>query len=215
MVRHLKLIFRLVFYAAFATVMLQNPLIFPGAVDAYRHRPHFVPPPGVESFTVTTSDLKELEVWRYAPAEPKPGGPIVVILHGNAGNLQDYFYLQQKFHRLGLISYDLEYRGYGQSTGWPTESGLYEDADAYWRAVVNRENVGPERILLFGLSLGSGPATYLAERNKAKTLTIIAGYSSIPDVVSDRWIIGPLWPFVWIQFPNEMRFPVSSWNSAL
>lgn len=129
-----------------------------------------------------------------------------MILHGNAGNLQDYFYLQQKFHRLGLISYDLEYRGYGQSTGWPTESGLYEDADAYWRAVVNRENVGPERILLFGLSLGSGPATYLAERNKAKTLTIVAGYSSIPDVVSDRWIIGPLWPFVWIQFPNEMRF---------
>jgi alpha/beta superfamily hydrolase len=60
-----------------------------------------------------------------------------------------------------------DYRGYGQSTGKPTEKGTYRDADAAWQYLVEQRNISPEHIILFGRSLGASIAAELTTRQAA------------------------------------------------
>ena len=75
-----------------------------------------------------------------------------------------------------------DYRGYGKSEGTPTEKGTYLDAEAAWDYLVNVRHVKPEKIILFGRSLGSAIAAEIAIRRKAGAIIIESGFTSIPDL---------------------------------
>lgn len=207
MLRFVRKILELILITAVVIVLLQNLFIFPEAAYRYVDPPRVGVPDGIESFELRTLDGERLEAWRL-PKDPavQGSGAVALVFHGNGGNLMSSLYNQRDFQKMGITSYAVDYRGFGKSSGFPTEEGLYRDADALWEYVLARERISPEKIILFGISLGSGPATYLAEMHEARTLVLVAPYSSLPRAVGDRKVLGLLAPFVWIKFPNVDRF---------
>ena len=167
---------------------LQFIQVFPGVIrsatfdSSLKSRPL---PTGVESKMVTTSDGVEIELWRKAPQLTTGGLPrgIVLIFHGNGDTLFSAFRAQEWLSELGFTAYAAEYRGYGRSGGWPSESGLYLDAEAAVAQVMEREKVAASVLTLLGFSLGSAPASYLASKLQPKALVLLAPLSNIQSVL--------------------------------
>lgn len=130
-----------------------------------------------------TADGETLVAWWIAPRAPDK--PVYLYFHGNGGNLT------YRPNRFRLLSADgsgvmaLSWRGYGGSTGSPTEDGLMTDARTAYAAV--RSRVGPERIVLVGESLGAGVAVMLAAEVPVAALILDSGYSSIADVAASKF----------------------------
>ena len=66
----------------------------------------------------------------------------------------------------------IDYRGYGQSEGRPTEAGTYRDAAAAWHYLVDERHIAPQEIVIFGRSLGGAIAAELASRTRPAALII-------------------------------------------
>jgi uncharacterized protein len=113
-----------------------------------------------------------------------PGGRTVVHFHNNRETAEARADLARSLHALGLGVLLLEYRGYGVSRGSdPSEAGLYLDAEAALGMLAAR-GVGPERIVLWGTSLGTGVAAEMARRGLGSSLVLVTPYTSIPDLVT-------------------------------
>lgn len=78
-----------------------------------------------EALTLTTPDGERLDAW-FVPKPLVRGA--VLVLHGNASNISHRMDMIAMFHRLGYSVLIFDYRGYGRSTGQPSEEGLYQDA---------------------------------------------------------------------------------------
>jgi alpha-beta hydrolase superfamily lysophospholipase len=102
-----------------------------------------------------------LHSW-WIPAAGEPVG-VVLHLHGNGYNIGANLSQAVQFHRLGLSVLMLDYRGYGLSQGdFPTEASVYQDARAAWNYLTQTQQISPDRIFLFGHSLGGAIAIDLA-----------------------------------------------------
>jgi uncharacterized protein len=127
-----------------------------------------------------------VEVW-HVPGND--GGPTVVFCHGNAGNLRFPNVRRDRFlaiHQTGAHLWAFDYRGYGQSKGRPTESGVYEDAVAVHSLARSHHTEGTP-FVLFGRSLGGAVATYLATQVETPdSLILESTFTSVPDVCA-RW----------------------------
>lgn len=122
----------------------------------------------------------------------------LLYLHGNAGNvtssLLPLFYA--RVHALGLNVAAVDYRGYGDSEKrTPSEAGLYADARALYEWLHTVKHVPSSRIIIYGYSLGSGPATELALRVEASGLILEGAYTSVPDRGAEMY---PWLPVHWI-----------------
>ena len=109
---------------------------------------------------------------------------VVLFCHGNAGNISHRLESIQIFHKLGLSIFIFDYRGFGQSQGTPSEQGTYLDAEAAWRFLVEKKQIDPAKILIFGRSLGGVVATYLAQHHIPKVLIIESTFTSARDVAA-------------------------------
>jgi abhydrolase domain-containing protein 17 len=124
----------------------------------------------------------------------------ILYSHGNA---EDLGYLQQVLLELrdagfAVIAYD--YRGYGQSTGGrATVLGAVEDAAAVYRYVVDELAVPPQRLILHGRSLGSGPTLELASRYDAAAVVLESAFVSVLRVATRARV------FPFDHYPNLAR----------
>jgi uncharacterized protein len=136
------------------------------------------PPPALgltpETVRFTAQDGVMLSAWIIRPPASAPDPFWIVICHGNAGNLSEGGRAEHYagLHQLGLGIFAFDYRGYGESEGSPDERGVYLDADAAYRQLRDSLGVPPERIVLFGHSLGSAVAVELATRVPAAGLIL-------------------------------------------
>jgi fermentation-respiration switch protein FrsA (DUF1100 family) len=171
-------------------------IYFPGNQRA------LLPPPAslglpAERVEIATEDGVTLVSWLIRSADT--ASPWLVICHGNAGNLSEF---DRPLHyaglrQLGLHLLAFDYRGYGESEGIPTEAGLYRDAQATYRYLREKQGVPPDRIIVFGHSLGSAVAVDLASRvpvaglivEGALTSAIERGQELYP-YIPVRWIAG-------------------------
>jgi hypothetical protein len=130
---------------------------------------------GFEDIRTQAADGTELQLW-YRPA--RGGYPTIVYFHGNAGNIghRAGIFATLADHGFGLLG--LSYRGYGQSLGAPTETGLYHDARAALAYLVQNRSVPLSRILLYGESLGSGVAVQMATEYDVAGVVLEAPYTS-------------------------------------
>lgn len=124
---------------------------------------------------LTTPDGTVLSGWWIAPK--RDDAPVFLYFHGNANGLS------RRAARFGWMSTDgsgvlaMSYRGYGGSGGAPTEMALHADALLAYQHLTKQ--FAPERIVIFGESLGSGVALNLARRVKAKGVVLDSPYLSI------------------------------------
>ncbi len=132
-----------------------------------------------QELTLRTRDGVDISAW-YIPAEDERG--LVLFCHGNAGNISHRLDSIKIFHGLGLGVLIFDYRGYGKSKGSPDEEGTYRDAEAAWDYLINVLHVKPEKIVLFGRSLGSAVAAELALRKQAGALIMESAFTSVPDL---------------------------------
>ncbi len=142
-----------------------------------------------EAITLTTSDAERLLAW-HVPGPTNARGS-VIICHGNAGNIGDRLPLLAALHKLGMSALIFDYRGFGASTGKPSEKGTYLDARAAWDWLVGQRRTQPGKIIIMGRSLGGAVASRLAAEINPAGLVIESSFSSLPDLAAALY---PLWP---------------------
>ena len=142
--------------------------------------------------TLATADGERLDAW-FVPAPQ--GNAAALILHGNAGNMSQRMDTIAMFHRLGYGVLIFDYRGYGHSTGRPSEEGLYRDAVAAWDHLTRERGIAPGRIVVFGESLGGAVAAWLAARERPGALVLSSVFTSAPEFAADLY---PWLPTGWL-----------------
>jgi pimeloyl-ACP methyl ester carboxylesterase len=136
--------------------------------------------------------------------------PTVVMFHNNRQTAPDGAPLARALHALGLGVLLVEYRGYGESHGTaPDEAGLYADAEASLDALA-ASGLGPEQIILWGHSLGTGVAAEMARRGRGAALVLMSPYTSIDRLVTNVVPFVPASILVRDRFDTLSRRPASA-----
>src|SRR5581483_3820995 len=153
-----------------------------------------------EAVTLAPRDGEHVTVWHVPP---RGGQPVVLYLHGNGGALSHRI---DRFRALvadgtGLVA--LDYRGYGGSSGSPSEAGLLTDATTAYGFAVARYSAA--RIALWGESLGTGVAVALAAENPVGRVILEAPFASAVAIAAREY---PFVPVRWLmadQFRSDER----------
>jgi len=145
-----------------------------------------------EAVSFETKDRVKISGW-FIPAENARG--VILFCHGNAGNISHRLDKIQIFNRLGLSTFIFDYRGYGQSEGKPTEHGTYLDAEATWNYLISQKQISPDKIILYGESLGGAVAAWLAQNRSARALILESTFTSIRDLGATLY---PYLPMRWL-----------------
>lgn len=136
-----------------------------------------------EALWLSPGDGPRVRAW-WIPG-PRADGPVMLCLHGNGGNLSNRVEKMKLFHDAGAAQLWVDWRGYGESSGSPSEAGLYRDALAARRLLEADKKVPPERLVLYGESLGCGAAVELAARAPAAGLIVDSGFASVPEMAKE------------------------------
>jgi fermentation-respiration switch protein FrsA (DUF1100 family) len=130
----------------------------------------------------------------------------VLQLHGNADSAFSPWQVRhcEALRRSGFNVLEIDYRGFGSTPGRPSEAGMYEDSEAAYQELLRR-GVPPNRIIVLGHSLGSGPAVLLATRHKAAALVLFGAFTSVPDAAAERYPYLPVRLAVAVQFNSLAR----------
>ncbi len=163
----------------------------------------------VEKVSVPTADGLWLNGW-FVPAFPAPHNssphPTVIYFPGNAGHRAHRGLDLDQLSRMGADAYLVDYRGYADNAGKPTEADFAADAQAIWKFVTGTRHVPASQVVLIGESLGGGVATRLAsELSIAGTppggLILRSTFSSLVDVAAFhywwlpvRWVLLDRYP---------------------
>lgn len=140
-----------------------------------------------EQVSLNTPDGQTLSAW-YVPANP--GSRTVLFCHGNAGNISHRLDTLILFHELGLNCLIVDYRGYGQSSGTPSEEGTIIDIKSGWNWLIEHKGTLPEQNILFGRSLGGSIAAIVANEVHPAGLVLESTFTSYDDIAAD------LYPFL-------------------
>jgi hypothetical protein len=143
---------------------------------------------GVAERTIETPDGHRIVAW-YGKA--RPGKPTLLYFHGNGGSLAARAPRIARFMDQGWGVYMMTYRGYGGSTGSPSEVANVADARLAYQALV-REGVSPTSIIAYGESLGSGIAVQIAAELPVAGVILDAPYTSIVDVAAQAYPFLPV-----------------------
>ena len=145
-----------------------------------------------EDLQLETEDGETLQGWFVPAAEDTER--TVLIFHGNAGNISHRLDTLRIWHRLGFNSLIIDYRGYGESSGSPSEPGLYTDARTAWQHLVESRGIAAGEIILFGRSLGGAVAARLATEVEPAALIVESSFTSVPDAAADiYWWLPVRW----------------------
>jgi fermentation-respiration switch protein FrsA (DUF1100 family) len=156
----------------------------------------------------STEEGERLHGW-FFPGEKD--SPVILHFHGNAGNISHRLDLAQLFLRKGLSVFLFDYRGFGKSSGRPSESGLYRDGIAAWNYLTEKEKIAPERIVLHGHSIGAAVAIEVALEKKVRGLILESAFTSTKDMAKTMVLFAlfsPLFPAHYNNLEKIHRVPV-------
>jgi fermentation-respiration switch protein FrsA (DUF1100 family) len=186
-----------------AVLLLVLPVLFEKQLIYHPSRGHDVSARELglphETVALTAEDGVKLDALFLPAKEPRL---TILLAHGNAGNLSHRLdrtiFLQS---RLGASVLLFDYRGYGRSEGSPDEEGTYRDGRAAYRWLTEARGVSPDRLVLFGESLGSAVVLDLALAHPCRALVLEAPFTSVPDMAQ---VVLPFLPrvFVRTQYDN-------------
>ena len=157
---------------------------------------------------LTTKDNVNLAAW-FVPVKDNDqiGKGVILFCHGNGGNISNRISYLPIFKDLGLATFLFDYRGYGKSDGKPSEEGTYADVEAAWQYLTQERQIPPQKIIIYGESLGGAIASYLAQKisqqdskNSAGGLILASTFTSISDRAAE------LYPFMPIRFLSRFSY---------
>ena len=194
------IVYALVGYAAVLALLYVTQRAMQYFPERFRTAPAAAGLPQAEELVLDTADGERVIVWHVPPRGNKP---VALYFHGNGGSLRNRV---DRFRALiedgsGLVA--LSYRGYGGSTGTPSEAGLIADALAAYAFTSAR--YGSERIVLWGESLGSGVAVALAAQMPVGYLILQSPFTSAADVGAQRYWFVPVRLMMKDQFRSDLR----------
>lgn len=155
----------------------------------------------IQDIRITTKDSETLQAW-YEP--PQEGRPVILFFHGKGDALSMGKWRYTRMHKAGVGYLALSYRGYGGSTGAPTENGLLTDGLAAYDWL-RAQGFKDQQIVIHGHSLGSGVATYVATQRPARALLLEAPFTATCDVASTRYPLIPACLLMRDRFLNRER----------
>ena len=140
-------------------------------------------------------------------AEGPATSAVLLWCHGNAANMIHRLENLRALYRLGLSVFLFDYRGYGKSQGRPSEDGLYQDALGAYDYLTRLRRVRPERLMIFGRSLGAAVAGALAAQRPAAGLLLESCFPSIEAVARHHYMGLPVHWLLGAAFRLEERLP--------
>ncbi len=145
-----------------------------------------------EDVRFEAEDGVTLHGW-WLPLEEARG--TVLFFHGNAGNISHRMDSLAIFRELGLSVFIIDYRGFGESEGSPSEEGTEADARASWDYLVREQGIDPSRIAIFGRSLGAAVAAELGRDRDPGAVILESPFTSLPEMAQDVY---PFLPARWL-----------------
>ena len=155
-----------------------------------------------QAISLQTEDGLTLDAW-WLPAETSRAS--LLFLHGNAGNISHRLASLEQFNRLGLSVLILDYRGYGRSEGRPSEAGTALDARAGWQWLEAQSPDAPDRLLVFGRSLGAAVAAELAHEHPPAALILESSFRSVPALGQQ------LYPWLPVRWLARLHYPTEEY----
>jgi uncharacterized protein len=159
----------------------------------------------IENFQA--ADGTALNAW-FLPARIKDGEKAkatVLFLHGNAENISTHFRNVAWLPAEGINVLALDYRGYGASNGEPSLAGMQLDIDAAMRNLLAHKDVDPDKIIIFGQSLGGSLAIYYAAHSAYRAnicaVVIDSAFFDYRQIVKEKLAgLFLTWPFQWLPW---------------
>ncbi|MCI0378232.1 MAG: alpha/beta hydrolase [Gemmataceae bacterium] len=165
---------------------IENSLVFQPQPAS---EPYKAPPQPLQDIHFETADGTQIHA-RWAPHPFAKGA--ILYCHGNGGNIEQWGgAVRDLWNNLNESVLIFDYPGYGHSSGKPSESGCYAAAQAAYDWLVKEKKIPPERILIFGQSLGGAVAVDLAARQPHRALVLVRTFTSAPDVALDQLPVLP------------------------
>lgn len=188
----------------FERYMVFHPSVYPAGfwrADAFGIAP--------EDCTFRTSDELTLHGWFIRNDQA-----IATFLwcHGNAGNLSDRLDNLARLAQLPFNIFIFDYRGYGKSEGTPSEEGLYLDAEAAYHFLLDEKAISPDKLILFGRSLGGAVAIDLATKHAVAGVIVESTFTTISDMARHLF---PYLPTVVLKTKFESQSKVSRINAPI
>ena len=145
-----------------------------------------------------------------------PNG-VILYFHGNAGDLSRWGKITEFFVEKNYDVFVMDYRTYGKSKGALSEQALYSDAQMCYNYVISRYS--ESEITVYGRSLGTGMATYLASKNNPKQLILETPFYSLNDVAKHRFSLFPTKKLLKYNFPSykyvqDINCPISIFHGT-
>jgi fermentation-respiration switch protein FrsA (DUF1100 family) len=149
--------------------------------------------PDGERVTITTPDGERLAAWYLPPCggggSPKPGA--VLWFHGNGETIGDLAPVIRELRPEHAALLIVEFRDYGESSGSPTVANTTRDAEAAWDWLAARSDIDPSRIVVYGRSVGTGPAVHLAATRKVAGIILESTFTSLRAMARYHYRIFP------------------------
>jgi uncharacterized protein len=159
----------------------------------------------LEEQNITRADGSNFNFVKLKPMDSSIAG-VVIYYHGNRKNITRYAPFTRMFTINGYEVWMMDYPGFGKTTGKRTESRMLEDGQFIYNLA--KQRVGTDSIMLYGKSLGTGIATYIASKNSCKRVLLETPYYSLPTVYDDFTFIYPTNWMLRFHFPSYQYIPL-------
>ena len=183
--------------------LLENRLVFHPVLAAEAW--DAPPDAAIQDVFLTSPEGNKIHSW-WMPR--RPDAPVLLLFPGNAGNLSGRGESIVKIaDKLGTSVLIFDYPGYGKSEGKPNEATCYDAAEAAIRWLRDEKGVPPERVILYGESLGGGVATEMATRYPCRALVLVKTFTLLPAVAKRHY---PWLPVYWLmsnRFDSLSKLP--------
>jgi alpha-beta hydrolase superfamily lysophospholipase len=212
--RWTKIIIIIYCCAGIALYYLQEKLMFHPVTLPRDHQFKFDIP--FEEINIPLNEKDNLSLVKFFPSDSMPKG-VVLYFHGNRDNVIRYSKYAGNFTKHGYEVWIVDYPGYGKTTGKFTEKNVYTQAmEVYKLAKVKFDSTN---IIVYGKSLGSGIASWLASKKSCGRLILETPYYSIPDLFANYAPIYPVNAMTHFKFPTgeylkDVKAPITIFHGT-
>jgi len=150
-----------------------------------------------EELFLKAEDGANINAIHFKSKNPKG---VILYFHGNAGDLSRWGKITEFFVEKDYDVFVMDFRTYGKSIGELSEQALYNDAEMCYNYVLERYQ--EKEIIVYGRSLGTGMATYIASKNNPKQLILETPFYSLTEVAKHRFPMFPNNKLLKYDFPS-------------